>query len=244
MQNHRSKKLVGLALNQKIESADAPFEKTPRIKIIEEKTPILDEKIGYFIFRKVDEDSTNDINVPTFSSNAILNETTGQLVLIACTSQSSDPEQHLLSESDFEDSGTEYAPSESSTTSEVSDYTETKTLNESTGVMKKKRARKGQGNKNNWARNKLKRKRMKGQEYVSIKRKKNEGIVGKETRKKRTLQPRCESETCKKRFGKQCYKISDAERKTTYTKCLLGPYVGRAKRVCSRLSLSKTSSSY
>lgn len=57
-----------------------------------------------------------------------------------------------------------------------------------------KRTREGQGNKQNWARNRLKRKKMRGQGYSSIKRKKNEGNVGMET-KPRTLQPRCHSET-------------------------------------------------
>lgn len=187
-------------------SMDTGSKNRSTIAILEDKCAILDERTGFFIFKKYpcqEPQKQQQISV-------LLDEKSGLLI-----PANSHDTLSLSSQSDFSISESEYDPYESDSQSSDDGHA-SKLLDESSGLVKMKRARKGQGNKQYWARNRLQRKRMRGQEYSSIKRKKNEGNVGTETRKPRTLQPRCHSETCAKKFGKQCNEITEAERKKIF----------------------------
>lgn len=226
----RSRRLVELAIgrNEREQSFEGSSstntsfiraqENCKKITVIQEQTSVLDDKTGRFIFHdcsSVDLKPNNDQLCQQSCSldNVILDEKTGQITqdnskLLSTT-------ELFSSDLDFSESESEYVPSNHGNSSS-SDIEHFRILDEFSGAIKVKRARKGQGNKKNWTRNVLKHKRMKGQEYVSIKRKKNEGIVGVENRKGRELQDRCDSEKCAKRFAKKCNKISNYDRKVIF----------------------------
>ncbi|CAG9782467.1 unnamed protein product [Diatraea saccharalis] len=176
-------------------------EKPSAIKILEEKRVVLDPKSGRFVF--TDQYQETNTTIPV---NAVLDERTGQFV------SASFDDLNFTSGSDYSPSESEDLSSESSLSDSGPSYL---LLDESSGIITKKKSRKGQGNALNWTRNQRKRKRMQGKEYSSIKRSKEvTGVM--ERRKERTLKSRCCSETCSKKFGKQCNQVSEEDRKEIF----------------------------
>lgn len=200
MQSGRSKKLINLALNSNI---DAPIPN--KIHIIEERIRILDEKEGIFIFSQSTLQEEQDPN-----NNFILDEQSGRFFLTG-DDNGGDDFNYSGSESEYELLDEEFDSDSSSVAGSSS-----RLLDDSTGAIKVKRARKGQGNKQSWTKNTLKRKRMRGQEYASIKRTKNDDKVM-EKRQPRTLKRRCNSTRCTIRAGgKQCNDILEADRQKIF----------------------------
>lgn len=182
---------------------------TANILILKDKKVnfVLDERSGCFIL-KASQDcptSTNERNIDL--THCILDDITGQFIPIpsssndnsSCDLSGSDSDSTFIPDNDDDSSGTDMG------TSYVA-------LDETSGLINRKRAKKGQADKTRWGRNQLKRRRQKGQQYSSIKRVKNSGIVGVKVRNQRVMQSRCVSTKCSQSKIKKCNEISDAER--------------------------------